>query len=85
MITGVPFVTVKPLLSVTTSLPVVTVMFRAPAVAAPVIDTGTVRLVAVAAVGVPAVTPVPLNVTTEAVVKCVKLPVIVTEMLLAPC
>ena len=47
--------------------------------------TGTVRLVAVAAVGVPAETPVPLKVTAELVEKWVKLPEIVTERLEAPC
>ena len=42
-------------------------------------ETGTVRLVGVATVGGPAVIPVPLNVTTEAVLKCVNWPLIVTE------
>ncbi len=57
----------------------------APSGAVPATVTGTVRLVEVAAVGVPAVTPVPLKVTTEPVVKWVKFPVIVTETALAPC
>jgi hypothetical protein len=53
-------------------------MVCAPRGALPVIATGTVKLVAVAAVGVPAVTPGPLNVTDDELEKCVKLPVIVT-------
>jgi hypothetical protein len=48
-------------------------------------DTITVRVVAVTALGALAVTPVPLKVTTEAAVKCVKLPVIATGRLLCPC
>ena len=85
MITG-PCVTVKPLVSVTTSVPVVTVMLVVPSAAVPVIDTGTVMLVAVAPVcGAPAVTAVLPNVTTDPAPKCVKLPVIVTGMFDAPC
>src|SRR5579884_1925791 len=85
LITGVPADTVKPLFSVTTSAPLVTVTFVAPNAAACVIDTGTVRLVAVAAVGAPAVTAPLANVTTEVLLKCVKLPVIVTGTFVAPC
>ena len=78
--------TVKPLASVTTSVPVVTVTLVAPSAAVPVIDTGTVMLVAVApACGAPAVTAALPNVTTDAPLKCVKLPVMVTGTLAAPC
>ena len=78
--------TVKPLASVTTSVPVVTVTLVAPSAAVPVIDTGTVMLVAVApACGAPAVTAVLPNVTTEAALKWVALPVIVTASAAAPC
>jgi hypothetical protein len=85
VIAGVPFVTVKALASDTVSAPLTTWIPCAPAAAPAAIVTGTVRLVAVAAVGVPAVIPVPLYVTTDAVVKCVKFPLIVTDRLLCPC
>jgi hypothetical protein len=61
------------------------VTFVTPSEAAAVIDTGTVRLVAVAAMGAPAVTPALAKVTAEELLKCVKVPVIVTGMLVAPC
>ena len=81
-----PAVTVNPFASVTTSAPVVTVRLVAPSDAVPVIDTGTVMLVAIAPVcGAPAVTAVLLNVTTDAVEKCVALPVIVTANAVALC
>ncbi len=85
VMTGVPAVTVNAFASVVTSVPVVTVTLVAPNVAAAVIDTGTVRPVRVAAVGAPAVTAPLAKVTTEEVLKCVKLPVMVTGTLLAPC
>src|SRR5207253_3159631 len=85
VITGVPELTVKPLLSATTSAPLVTVTLVAPRVAAAAIDTGTVMLVPVAAVGAPAVMPAPLNVTIDAAVKCVKFPVINTGTAVVPC
>src|SRR5690242_19221524 len=85
LITGVPADTVKPLFKVTTSAPLVTVTLVAPKAAAAVIETGTVRLVAVAAVGAPAVTAPLAKVTTEVLVKCVKLPVIVTARFVVPC
>jgi hypothetical protein len=70
---------------VTISAPVVTVTPVAPSDAAAVIETGTVRLVSIAALGAPAVTALLAKVTTEDVLKCVKFPVIVTGTLLAPC
>ena len=86
VITGVPFVTVKLLASVTTSAPVVTVTEVAPSAAAAVMLTFTVTLVAVGdPVGALAVTPALPKVTTDAPLKCVKLPVIVTGTAAAPC
>ena len=71
VITGVPAVTVNALASVTVSAPDTTWLPCAPSAALAVIVTGTDRLVAVAVVGTPAVTPLPLKVTTDAAVKCV--------------
>jgi hypothetical protein len=85
VITGVPAPTVNPFASVTTSAPVVTVTLVAPSVAATVIDTGTVRLVTVAAVGAPAATAPLAKVTTEELLKWVKFPVMVTGTLFEPC
>ena len=86
MIAGVPAVTVKPLASATTSAPVVTVTEVAPSAAVPVIDTGTVMLVAVApACGTHDITAALPKVTTEAPLKCVALPVMVTASPVAPC
>jgi hypothetical protein len=79
-----PPATVKPPISFTTSLPVVTVTSVAPIVALAVTETGTVTLVAVAAMGVPAVTAAFANVTTEDVLKWVNKPVMVTGTALAP-
>ena len=86
MVSVGPAVTVKPWVSVTTSVPVVTVTFVAPSAAAPVMLTFTVRLVAVGVpVGALAVTAILPKVTTELVLKCVKLPVMVTGMFVAAC
>ena len=86
MIAGVPVLTVKPLASVTTSAPVVTVRLVAPSAATAVMLTFTVRLVAVSdPVGALAVTPALPNVTTDAPLKCVKLPVMVTGTFTVPC
>src|SRR5438477_287084 len=71
-------VTVKPVASETVSLPVTTWMLRALDGVFPAIVTGTIMLVRVAAVGAPAVTPVPLKVTTELLLKWVMAPAIVT-------
>src|SRR5580658_8777387 len=78
VIVAVPAVTVKPLFSVTACAPAVTVTLVAPRTVAAAIDTGTVMLVAVAAVGAPAVTPALPNVTAELLLNAVKFPVIVT-------
>ena len=84
VMTGVPGSTVKALSKVTNSEPVVTVTLRAPSVALPMV-TFTVRLVAVAAVGALAATAAPLKVTTDALLKWVKLPVMVTAKPVCPC
>jgi hypothetical protein len=85
VIVGVPGLTVNALARVTTSVPVVTVTLVGPVGAVPVMDTGTVMLVAVADVGDPAVTAVFPNVTTEAPLKWVRFPAIVTGTFVAPC
>ena len=84
-IVGTPAVTANAPVKVTTSPPVVTVTLVAPSEAATVIDTGTVRLVAVAVLGAPAVTALLANVTTDELLKCVNWPVIVTDKLVWPC
>jgi hypothetical protein len=78
VIIGPACLTVNALARATVSGPVITWIPCTPNGAVAAIATGTVRLVAVAAVGAPAVTPVPLKVTAELRLKCVKFPVMVT-------
>src|SRR5258708_4365247 len=86
VITGVPLVTVKPLVNVTTSALVVSVTLRAVAAAAGSMFTTTVALVAEFTVTDTTLTLVPLNMAVVVFcAQCVNIPVIVNDSFCWPC
>src|SRR6266404_4114744 len=86
VITGVPLVTVKPLVSVTTSALVVSVTSRAVAAAAGSMLMTTVALVAEFTVTDTTLTPVPLNMAVVVFyTQFVNIPVMVSDSFCCPC
>src|SRR6266481_4473159 len=84
--TGVPLVTVKPLVSVTTSALVVSVTLRAVAAAAGSMLITTVALVGEFTVTDTTLTPVPLNMAVVVFcTQCVNMPVMVNDSFCWPC
>ena len=82
--TGVPFVTVKPLLNVTISAPVVRVTSRAPFAAGSMFNTA-VALVAELMVSVATVIPAPKLAVVVPCAQCVNWPVRLTLSPVCPC
>ena len=83
--TGVPLVTVKPLLSATTSALVVSVTFRAPVAAAASMVNTAVAVVAELTVSEATLTPAPKDAVVVPCTQWVYCPVIVTDRLCCPC
>ncbi len=83
--TGVPLVTVKPLVSVTTSPPVVTVTLRAPLAAAGSMFSTAVAVVAELMVSVATVIPAPKLAVVVPCTQCVNCPVRLTLSPCCPC
>src|SRR5258706_6915030 len=86
VITGVPLVTVKPLVNVATSALVVSVTLRAVAAAAGSTLITTVALVGEFTVTDTTLTPVPLNMSVVVFcTQCVNIPVMVSDSFCCPC
>ena len=83
--TAVPLVTVKPLVRVTTSAPVVTDTLRAPAAAAASMFTTAVAVVAVFTVSEATVMPAPKLAVLVPCTQCVNCPVRFTLSFVCPC